>query len=125
MRSQLVKSKARRPKRRRQGLKSWPITFSPFARALALARMPKRHSQNPTSSVNIPRHSHSSDDESLDVRPLTLTSSNSTFTHNAHSICSTPRELSKQIFPSSTPSLKIFTESCFKRRSRMGFALWI
>ncbi|RDX84118.1 Protein BCCIP-like protein, partial [Mucuna pruriens] len=55
-----------RPKRHRQRLKSWPITFSPFARALALSRMPslstpKRLSHNPTPKE--PELSDSSDED--------------------------------------------------------------
>ncbi|XP_020222554.1 protein BCCIP homolog isoform X2 [Cajanus cajan] len=72
MRSEVVKNPPR-PKRRRQRLKSWPITFSPFARALALARitMSKRHSQNPTPtlSINKPQHSHSHSSDEDDSSP--------------------------------------------------------
>ncbi|KAK7334689.1 hypothetical protein VNO80_26450 [Phaseolus coccineus] len=72
MRSQILKPNTKtltRPKRRRQRLKSWPITFSPFARSLALALArtpslpaPKRHSQKPNSTLPAkePQPSHSS-----------------------------------------------------------------
>jgi len=74
MRSQLLKANSKtlpRPKRRRQRLKSWPITFSPFARSLALALARKRHSQNPnrTLPAKEPQPSQSSH-RHLDVRPL-------------------------------------------------------
>ncbi|BAT93393.1 Protein BCCIP-like protein [Vigna angularis] len=54
-----------RPKRRRQRPKSWPITFSPFARSLARMHSlhaPKRRSQNPnpTRPVMKPQSSQSS-----------------------------------------------------------------
>jgi len=59
MRYKVLKSNTEtlpRPKRRRQRPKSWPITFSPFARSLVLARMhslhaPKRRSQNPNPTL--------------------------------------------------------------------------
>uniref|UniRef100_I1KRT3 Protein BCCIP homolog n=1 Tax=Glycine max TaxID=3847 RepID=I1KRT3_SOYBN len=65
MRSQLVKSNIKtppRPKRRRQPLKSWPVTFSPFARALALSRITSLSPPNPTPTLSAkkPQPSHGS-----------------------------------------------------------------
>lgn len=74
MRSEVVKSNTktrRRPKRHRQRLKSWPVTFSPFGRARAIARR-IRHSTNTPQHSHKPQPSHSSDQD-FDVTPLFLT----------------------------------------------------
>ncbi|XP_027341770.1 protein BCCIP homolog [Abrus precatorius] len=64
-----TKTKTKTLRRHRPRLKSWPITFSPFARALSrflslsMPRLKTTHSPNPLRYPLKPQHSDSSDDE--------------------------------------------------------------